>query len=543
MILKGTEEIKELVKEYKNLSPFELKNKLIAMAKSTEKKGVATFLNAGRGNPNWTASTPRQAFFTLGLFAVEETKRDVEKNDLAGMPYVKDIDMHFDEFVANNKHLPGLDLLSGVIEYGVKVHGFNKNRWIYELVDAIIGDHYPMPDRMLRCIEKVVYDYIMQEMGRVIPKEVTHDLFAVEGGTAAMCYIFDSMMANHLLEKGDHIALMVPIFTPYLEIPHLSRYALKVTNIHASEINEEGRHNWQYPKEELDKIADKTVKALFLVNPSNPPSVAINDESIIYMKQIIKEKNPKLMIITDDVYGTFTNNFKSLMTEIPEQTIGVYSYSKYFGVTGWRLGLIAISKKNIFDQLIRELPPEVISDLDHRYGALTNNPRDITFIDRIVADSRQVALNHTAGLSTPQQAQMAIFSVFALLDKENCYKKQTQEICHRRLKLLYDHLDLPLYLQPHNTAYYSEIDLLVWARVKYNEEFVNYLEIHYAPEDILFRLAQEYAIVLLNGNGFKGPDWSIRVSLANLPDEAYAQIGDAINAIFNQYVEAWKQTK
>lgn len=79
MILKGTEEIKELVKEYKNLSPFELKNKLIAMAKSTEKKGVATFLNAGRGNPNWTASTPRQAFFTLGLFAVEETKRDVEK--------------------------------------------------------------------------------------------------------------------------------------------------------------------------------------------------------------------------------------------------------------------------------------------------------------------------------------------------------------------------------------------------------------------------------------------------------------------------------
>lgn len=51
------------------------------------------------------------------------------------------------------------------------------------------------------------------------------------------------------------------------------------------------------------------------------------------------------MIITDDVYGTFTNNFKSLMTEIPEQTIGVYSYSKYFGVTGWRLGLIAISKK------------------------------------------------------------------------------------------------------------------------------------------------------------------------------------------------------
>lgn len=541
MILKRTEEIKSLAQRYKNLSPFELKNELISMARSTEKKGVATFLNAGRGNPNWTASTPREAFFTLGLFAVEETKRDVDKHDLAGMPYVKDIDKHFDEFVANNRHLPGIDLLCQVIDYGVNLHGFKRESWIYELVDAIIGDHYPMPDRMLHLIEKVVCDYLMQEMGGSTTSEVTHDLFAVEGGTAAMCYIFDSMVANYLLEKGNHIALMVPIFTPYLEIPYLSRYAFQVTHIYASEVNEEGRHNWQYPKEELDKLADPTIKALFLVNPSNPPSIAMNDESITYIKKIIKEKNPKLMIITDDVYGTFTDNFKSLMTEIPGQTIGVYSYSKYFGATGWRLGLIAISKKNIFDKLIKELPQKAINDLDHRYGVLTNNPREMTFIDRIVADSRQVALNHAAGLSTPQQAQMAIFSVFALLDKENRYKTQTKEICHRRLKLLYDHLELPLYLQPHSTAYYREIDLLVWARLKYGEAFVNYLKTYYVPEDILFRLAEEYAIVLLNGNGFRGPDWSIRISLANLPDEAYVQIGDAINTIFNQYVEAWKQ--
>lgn len=57
------------------------------MAKEREKRGVYTFLNAGRGNPNWTASTPRQAFFTLGQFAVEETKRTYNDQDLAGLPY------------------------------------------------------------------------------------------------------------------------------------------------------------------------------------------------------------------------------------------------------------------------------------------------------------------------------------------------------------------------------------------------------------------------------------------------------------------------
>jgi aspartate 4-decarboxylase len=29
-----------------------------------------------------------------------------------------------------------------------------------------------------------------------------------------------------------------------------------------------------------------------------------------------------------------------------------------------------------------------------------------------------------------------------------------------------------------------------------------------------------HGIVLLNGGGFEAPDWSLRVSLANLPDEA-----------------------
>lgn len=53
---------KKLLEEVKNLSPFELKNKLINLANSNEKKGVKIFLNAGRGNPNWTASTPRDAF-------------------------------------------------------------------------------------------------------------------------------------------------------------------------------------------------------------------------------------------------------------------------------------------------------------------------------------------------------------------------------------------------------------------------------------------------------------------------------------------------
>lgn len=103
MILENTDEIKQEIQKYRNLSPFELKNELISMAKKTEKKGVYSFLNAGRGNPNWTAATPRQAFFTLGQFAVEETQRMMQEGDLAGMPYEKGITEHFREYAKSIK--------------------------------------------------------------------------------------------------------------------------------------------------------------------------------------------------------------------------------------------------------------------------------------------------------------------------------------------------------------------------------------------------------------------------------------------------------
>lgn len=541
--MKDDKQFKDFMEQGKNLSPFELKNALIKMAKATQKLGAYTFLNAGRGNPNWTASTPREAFFALGQFAVVETKRVMEDGALAGIPQKEGIAKRFYEYAAKHEDVPGMTLLKDIVDYGIEENQFEPDHWVYEMVDGIIGDHYPIPDRMLIHAEQIVHQYLIKEMGGQTPKEKAYDLFAVEGGTAAMCYIFDTLLANHLLTKRDHIALMVPIFTPYLEIPELSRYEFQVTFIHASSVNEEGRHTWQYPKEELDKIGSTDIKALFVVNPSNPPSVAIDESGIAYLKEVIQTKNPELMIITDDVYGTFTDHFKSLMTEIPYNTIGVYSFSKYFGVTGWRLGVIAVHHENVFEKLLTKLSTVDREDVISRYQTITDHPESIKFIDRIVADSRQVALNHTAGLSTPQQIQMMIFAAFALLDEQDVYKEQTKALCRRRLALLYENLDLPLYMQPSTTAYYREIDLLVWARLAHGEEFVEYLKMHYKPLDMLYHLAKKYAIVLLNGNGFKGPDWSIRISLANLPDEAYIQIGKAINEIFNSYVESWKQQR
>lgn len=532
-------QLEELKKIYGKISPFEFKNKLIDLAK--DRKSAHILLDAGRGNPNWTASTPRDAFFTFGHFAVSETKRTFESCDLAGIPHKEGIYNRFLKFLKENKSFPAIELLEKIIDYGIKEKGFNPDDFLYELCDAIIGDNYPYPDRMLPHIESIVHDYLLKELC-YLPPSKKFKLFAVEGATAAMCYIFDSLIANELLQRKDKIAIMTPIFTPYLEIPQIPRYDLESIYIHASEVNEEGSYTWQYPEEELNKLKDTSIKALFLVNPSNPPSMAIHDKSKELLKDIVTNHNPNLMIISDDVYGTFVNKFQSLVADLPHNSIGVYSYSKYFGVTGWRLGTLALYEDNIFDKLISELPSDKKEMVNKRYESLSTDPEKIPFIDRIVADSRQVALNHTAGLSTPQQVQMAFFSAFSLVDKENRYKNQTIDICHRRQRLLFEGLDLPIKENPYDASYYTEFDLLQWALKNYGAEFANYLESNYKPVDVLYKLAEESSIVLLSGGGFQGPEWSVRISLANLDDDAYSEIGTVLRKILEDFVHNWKSS-
>jgi len=47
--------------------------------------------------------------------------------------------------------------------------------------------------------------------------------------------------------------------------------------------------------------------------------------------------------------------------------------------------------------------------------------------------------------------------------------------------------------------------------------------------------------VLMHGGGFGGPDWSVRVSLANLPEETYPKIGQYLREAAQGYVQEWKE--
>jgi aspartate 4-decarboxylase len=521
------------------LSPFEFKSRLLELA--ADCTTTDRVLDAGRGNPNWVATTPRAAFFLLGQFALTESRRVWEEPDLGGMPARAGVAGRLSEFVAGHAGADGAELLQRTVDYGASLE-FDADAFVHELVDGIIGDRYPGPDRICGHVEQVLREYLADELLEGTPPPGDWDLFAVEGGTAAICYVFDSLATNFLLRPGDRIALMVPAFTPYLEIPRLERYDLDVIELHASAVDAEGNPTWQFPDSEIDKLADPAVKAMFVVNPSNPPSVMLAPATLERITEIVHTKNPGLIIVTDDVYGTFVPGFRSVMDVLPENTIAIYSFSKYFGATGWRLGIVALYRDSVLDRAIAALPPEEIEILDCRYESISTATRDIRFIDRMVADSRQVALNHTAGLSLPQQVQMTLFAIFALTDEDESYKTRTRSIVNHRLARLYEGMEIPLSPDVLRAGYYAEVDLMGWAQGRYGAEFATWLGDAHEPIDPVVRLAEDAGVVLLHGGGFDGPVWSVRVSLANLDDDCYVTVGAAIRQVFDGYVAEWEQT-
>lgn len=523
---------------YETLSPFEIKDELIRLAKRASHAPTLAFLNAGRGNPNWVATAARDAFFLLGEFALGECRRTLDVPvGVGGMPALPGIAGRLARWLAERRARPGAATLAALVPWAVEKLGFDADAFVHELADGVVGDNYPVPGRMLRHAERLVHEYFVAEVcGEPRPKG-RFDLFAVEGGTAAACGIFRSLAHNRVLVRGDRIALATPIFTPFLELPVLDDYGFEAIHVRARQ--EEG---FQFTDADLKPLLDPKVKAFVVVNPGNPTSMALSRESIARIAAIVRRR-PDLILVTDDVYATFVDGFRSLAGELPHNTILLYSYSKYFGCTGWRLGFVALHEHNVVDRMLAAHPGRVREALDRRYRIVALEPARLKFVDRMVADSRDVAFNHTAGLSLPQQAMMTLLSAVELMDQTKAYRAACKAILARRTHAMAEGLGVEVETGPLYTRYYGLIDFEFWIRQFVGDDLVRWMKANVHPLDIVFRLAEDHGIVLLNGGGFDAPDWSARVSFANLDDAVYDDIGRAVRAVARGYWQAFEASK
>ena len=518
-------------------SPFEVKNLLIRKARAASAKNPdLPFINAGRGNPNFLNTTARQGLAQLILCAAALSGKGVSQAHMGFRAPQKGIADRVTAWLAKHGQGVGADFLKAAIEYAKNNLSLDPDELCFEMIDAAQGDFYPDPPRILPVTEQVANQYLSKILFAGRPPKGRFHLFATEGATAAMIYVFGSLKANKVLRPGDKIAIFTPIFSPYLEIPALREFDL--VQVHVSGDEDAG---WQLPQSEIDKLADRKVKALFLVNPTNPTSTALARETVEKVGRVVKEKNPDLIVINDTVYATFVQEFHTLAEEIPQNTIGVYSYSKYFGVTGWRLGVVSVYEDCVVDRIIARLPEKEKAELKQRYRLTSTKPGEIKFHQRLEMDSRDVALAHTGGLSGPQQMAMCLFSLFELMDTKSAYKAEVVSVLKKRWSALFQALGKKAPDGPRLTRYYALIDLARLAEEKHGQAFAKWLTTDNWYLGFVIRLAESRAAVCLPGAGFAGPKWSLRVALANVREKECADVGRHILAVMDDYYGKFKK--
>jgi aspartate 4-decarboxylase len=497
------------LREYEGLSPFEIKDFLAKAAGKTASASAVAYLNAGRGNPNWIATEPREAFFLLGQFAITESKRVLDlPPGVGGMPKARGIAERMSAWLDKHADMPGAGFLGALVPWAVQKFGFDADKFVHELVDSIIGDNYPCPTACWCTTSRSCTSTCSGRCAATPRPKGQFKLYAVEGGTAAMCYIFKSMKTNRLLNAGDTIALGTPIFTPYLEMPHLEDYDLKVVRSRRSRkpvpVRRRGTEEAARPE---------AVKAFFVVNPGNPSAVALS-------KRRSKIGDPQEAARPDPAHRRRLRHLRAGLP-LAAGRLPVQHDRRLLLQQVLRLHRLAPRRdRGARGQPVRQADraaPE--PTLEKARQALRRDharAAQARFIDRIVADSRDVALNHTAGLSLPQQVMMTLFSLSELMDEKKHYQKACIGIVKKRVEATIEGLGIEVAPNELFDYYYGLIDFEFWARKYVGDDVVRWMKENVHPLDIVFRLAEDHGIVLLNGSGFEAPNWSVRVSFANL---------------------------
>lgn len=524
--------------KYHSLSPFEFKDTLVSLAQKNTSGN--TVLDAGRGNPNFFSTLPRYAFALLMKICTELGNNLSEYScDIGYIPEKSKkysiSKIFYKKLKKTHDDLQTKKFLRKACEKMQRLSGMKKDDFIHNLVTSTIGCNYPYPPRIQNFLEPILTEFFDKNI--YIPKiPLKVKIMPTEGCAMAIIYVFNSLKYNGLVIPGDSIGIITPIFSPYLEIPSLENYKLKQICIKS-----DPEDNWEIPDEEIEKIGDTNMKAMFLVNPTNPTSLSLSGSSIRKISSVIRKKNPNLIIIEDSVYAPYVQEYNSFFTILPKNTIGVFSMSKYFGVTGWRLGNIIIHNNNIIDNMMLKNSPH---DVHSRYKMLNIQPEKIKFIDRILADSRQVAEAHVAGLSTPQQVLMGLFATYDILGNSIDYKNTIFDILHDRIQALLDPIDYPYEYTSLSANYYIVLDITKVSDILYpGKNFGDYIRNHRDPLEFLMDLAKKYGVVLLPAVSFAGPFWSVRVSLANLHIKDYEYIGKDIRSLIDDYYKDFKVWK
>lgn len=137
-------------------------------------------------------------------------------------------------------------------------------------------------------------------------------------------------------DPGDRVAMASPGYPCYRNI-------LSAFGIESVLLLTEAEHRFQPTPELLEKAVREggAIDGLIIASPSNPTGTMIGPNEMSALTRYCRENNIRL--ISDEIYHGLTyENTACTALAYEENAVIINSFSKYFSMTGWRLGWMVI---------------------------------------------------------------------------------------------------------------------------------------------------------------------------------------------------------
>jgi aspartate/methionine/tyrosine aminotransferase len=210
---------------------------------------------------------------------------------------------------------PGVSTPKHILKYAKEIIdkrniGYTESIGIPELRDKI-SDHY-----------KFWYD-----------QDVDSECIAVTAGASGAFIL--ALLA--LFDPGDKIVIMTPYYPAYIN-------TMKSLNLEIIFIEGEHQSSYQPTLKKL-KIIHSDIKGIIIASPANPTGSILKNSELKNIASWCKKNNK--IIICDEIYhGIEYGKISDTILRYNNDAIVINSFSKYFSMTGWRLGWL-IAPKNL----------------------------------------------------------------------------------------------------------------------------------------------------------------------------------------------------
>lgn len=178
------------------------------------------------------------------------------------------------------------------------------------------------------------------ELRNVIAQQVSNDLdlayepSQVTVSSGAKFVLFSSLQA--MVDPGDEVILVAPFWASYTTMVELAGGIPRIVVC-------DRKSDFKLTPELLQSGITSKSKVLLLNSPSNPTGKVYSREDLLAIAEVLR-KNPKIAIISDDIYNRLSFNEKvaphilHVAPDLRDRVIILNGASKSYAMTGWRLG-------------------------------------------------------------------------------------------------------------------------------------------------------------------------------------------------------------